>query len=150
MMFMADEVGGGSRGGECKRGLRADDAVIRRQTRAAALARTAMSDADADSRSLPAVGAHCALPSCNLNDFLPIRCRCQQLFCREHVAPDVHDCPLQRATPTSSDAPALKLQRCAAQGCNKPSLESFIANPTDTTNRSPAVCQACTQAFCAQ
>ncbi|KAI0713378.1 hypothetical protein C8Q76DRAFT_731204 [Earliella scabrosa] len=109
-----------------------------------------MSDADADSRSLPAVGAHCALPSCNLNDFLPIRCRCQQLFCREHVAPDVHDCPLQRATPTSSDAHALKLQRCAAQGCNKPSLESFIANPTDTTNRSPAVCQACTQAFCAQ
>ncbi|TFK93129.1 hypothetical protein K466DRAFT_642950 [Polyporus arcularius HHB13444] len=101
------------------------------------------------SDGLPAVGAHCSLSSCNLNDFLPIRCKCQQLFCRDHIAPDVHHCPLQQAT-QCTDAPSSKLQRCAAQGCNKPSLESFIANPTDIINRSPAVCSGCSQAYCAQ
>ncbi|KAJ2958113.1 hypothetical protein NUW54_g14554 [Trametes sanguinea] len=40
------------------------------------------------------IGAHCALPSCNLNDFLPIRCKCDKLFCRDHIAPDAHRCPL--------------------------------------------------------
>ncbi|KAI0710459.1 hypothetical protein C8T65DRAFT_829639 [Cerioporus squamosus] len=101
------------------------------------------------SEGLPSVGAHCSLPSCNLNDFLPIRCQCQQLFCRDHIAADVHHCPAQQAT-QNTDTPSSKLQRCAAQGCNKPSLESFIATPTDTTNRSPAVCSGCSQAYCAQ
>ncbi|KAI0807008.1 hypothetical protein C8Q74DRAFT_1225393 [Fomes fomentarius] len=102
------------------------------------------------SLGLPAIGAHCALSSCNLNDFLPIRCRCDQLYCTDHIPPDVHHCPLQHSTTPSTARPALNLQRCAAQGCHKPSLESFIANPSDTTNRSPAVCSGCTQAFCAQ
>lgn len=101
------------------------------------------------SAGLPSVGAHCSLPSCNLNDFLPIRCKCEQLFCRDHIAPDVHSCPAQQPAPGTETA-SFKLQRCAAQGCNKPSLESFIANSTDTTNRSPAVCIGCSQAYCAQ
>lgn len=102
------------------------------------------------SLGLPAIGAHCALPSCNLNDFLPIRCKCGQLYCTDHIPPHLHHCPLQHSTTLSTARPALNVQRCAAQDCTKPSLESFIANPSDTTNRSPAVCSGCTQAFCAQ
>ena len=60
------------------------------------------------SEGLPSVGAHCSLPSCNLNDFLPIRCLCHQLFCRDHIAPDVHSCPAQQVA-QSTDAPSVKL-----------------------------------------
>ena len=98
---------------------------------------------------LPQIGAHCSLSSCSLNDFLPIRCTCQQLFCRDHISPDIHHCPLLRAAPpTASSSP--QLLRCAAQSCNKPSLESWIAQPSDTTNRSPALCSGCKRAFCAE
>ncbi|TBU47014.1 hypothetical protein BD309DRAFT_887464 [Dichomitus squalens] len=99
--------------------------------------------------TLPQIGAHCSLPSCSLNDFLPIRCTCHQLFCKDHISPDVHHCPSLQAAPSTIGS-ALKLQRCAAQSCNKPSLESFVADPSDTTNRSPALCSGCKQAFCAE
>ena len=57
---------------------------------------------------LPQIGAHCSLSSCSLNDFLPIRCTCQQLFCRDHISPDIHHCPLLRAAPpTASSSPQL-------------------------------------------
>ncbi|KAI0654704.1 hypothetical protein C8Q70DRAFT_1024732 [Cubamyces menziesii] len=95
------------------------------------------------------IGAHCALPSCNLNDFLPIRCKCDQLFCRDHVFPDAHSCPLLAQTQTTSE-PYIKLQRCAAPSCNKPSLEAYVANAEDTLDRSPALCPGCKQAYCAQ
>ncbi|KAM5535570.1 hypothetical protein V8D89_010737 [Ganoderma adspersum] len=98
--------------------------------------------------SLPQIGARCSLPLCGLNDFLPIRCRCQHLYCRDHIPPDLHDCPIH-ASPRP-DAPALKLQRCAVPTCNKPSLESFIAESAHTANRVPAVCGGCSKAFCAE
>ncbi|KAI1788438.1 hypothetical protein LXA43DRAFT_637932 [Ganoderma leucocontextum] len=98
--------------------------------------------------SLPQIGARCSLPSCSLNDFLPIRCGCQQLYCRDHIPPDLHHCPLQASS--HPNGPALKLQRCAAQTCNKPSLESFITESAHTANRVPAVCVGCGQAFCAE
>ncbi|KAI0637330.1 hypothetical protein C8Q77DRAFT_1097060 [Trametes polyzona] len=97
------------------------------------------------------VGAHCALASCNVNDFLPIRCKCDQLFCRDHIAPDAHSCSLLAQHNQASDGPSSsKLQRCAAQSCTKPSLESYIADAQDTTSRSPALCPGCKQAFCAE
>ncbi|KAH9857729.1 hypothetical protein C2E23DRAFT_770677 [Lenzites betulinus] len=97
------------------------------------------------------IGAHCALSSCNLNDFLPIRCRCDRLYCRDHIQPDAHACPVlaeqaQPGEPTSFS----KLQRCAAQSCTKPSLEAYVAVAEDTAGRSPALCPGCSQAFCAE
>ena len=103
------------------------------------------------SGSLPSVGAHCAISSCHLNDFLPIRCKCQAVFCKDHIAADAHDCPLALATRQEpGEASSMKLLRCAAQTCNKPSLESYILNTTDTANRTPALCSGCHQAFCAE
>ena len=100
---------------------------------------------------MPAVGAHCALARCNVNDFLPIKCRCDHLFCREHIQPEEHACPLleQVHTPRAGE-PAPKLQRCAADKCTKLSLEAFIADKDQKDGRTPALCPQCQKAFCAR
>lgn len=100
---------------------------------------------------LAGIGAHCALERCNVNDFLPIKCRCERLFCREHIQPEEHACPLidTGAYTPSPGEPAQKMQRCAADKCNKLSLEAFIAEKDDKDGRTPAVCPQCQRAFCA-
>ncbi|KAH9923988.1 uncharacterized protein BXZ73DRAFT_50669 [Epithele typhae] len=102
------------------------------------------------SSGLPAVGAHCALAACNLNDFLPIRCQCAALFCAAHIAPDAHACPLLAATPRGDQSESFKLERCAAAACTKPSLESFVARSAAVEGRVPALCPGCGRAFCAE
>ena len=101
------------------------------------------------------IGAQCALSTCNVNDFLPIRCRCDGLFCQQHISPELHSCSrlssldmvVDPNIQTSTQAP---LQRCAADKCNKPSLEAFISgNSTTVEGRSPEVCRQCKLAFCA-
>jgi hypothetical protein len=98
-----------------------------------------------------AVGAHCSLERCNVNDFLPIKCHCERVFCKDHISPESHSCPLLESSFTAQPArSAQKLNRCAAEKCNKPSLEAFIANSSDTEGRTPALCPQCHQAFCAR
>ena len=100
---------------------------------------------------IPAVGAHCALERCNVNDFLPIKCRCERLFCREHIQPEEHSCPLLETVHTPKPGePAEKMQRCAAEKCTKLSLEAFIADRDDKGGRMPALCPQCHKAFCAR
>ncbi|KZT03417.1 uncharacterized protein LAESUDRAFT_368461 [Laetiporus sulphureus 93-53] len=97
--------------------------------------------------ALPFIGAHCSLLSCNLNDYLPIRCRaCDQLFCKDHIAPELHEC----LTATLPQVPlqTAKRQRCAADGCERLTLESAILDTTDTVGRTPAVCPQCSLSFC--
>ena len=96
------------------------------------------------------IGAHCALETCNVNDFLPIRCKCDRLFCKDHISPEMHVCTTLHTEdkPTASTS-VHKLQRCAADKCNKPSLEAFVADNFDTAGRTPAVCERCKQSFCA-
>ncbi|KAI0648205.1 hypothetical protein C8Q79DRAFT_954309 [Trametes meyenii] len=109
-----------------------------------------MSVSDSASGSgLVQVGAHCSLSVCNLNDFLPIRCKCDKLFCRDHIIPEAHDCPILVQQPKATGS-SPKLQRCAASSCNKPSLEAYIANAEVATQRSPALCPGCRHAFCAE
>ena len=100
---------------------------------------------------IPAIGAHCALERCNVNDFLPIKCRCELLFCREHIQPEEHSCPLLETIHTPKPGePAEKMQRCAAGKCNKLSLEAFIVEKHDKEGRTPALCPHCQKAFCAR
>ncbi|KAL4246514.1 hypothetical protein ABKN59_008643 [Abortiporus biennis] len=84
---------------------------------------------------MDSIGAHCSLSSCNLNDFLPIRCRCSNLFCRDHILPDSHQCPLlnQSIESLNSDSGFAKLEKCAF----------------DENGRVKAVCERCGGAFCA-
>ncbi|KAF6764923.1 hypothetical protein DFP72DRAFT_869596 [Ephemerocybe angulata] len=91
------------------------------------------------------VGAHCSLPSCNLNDFLPIRCKCGNVFCRDHILPDAHACSAVSTEydPTTSDGKdGEKLKRCDVESCNKPSLYAFTTEPERET------CEKCHKAFC--
>lgn len=97
------------------------------------------------------IGAHCALARCNVNDFLPLRCKCDKLFCRDHIAPDVHACTV--LVPTTPDPAGVsdekeKMQRCAAHGCAKLSLEAFVAPGQAEAGRVAALCPRCHQAFC--
>ncbi|KAJ7687555.1 hypothetical protein B0H14DRAFT_2421653, partial [Mycena olivaceomarginata] len=74
---------------------------------------------------------------------LPIFCRCQLYFCREHSPADTHGCTYTRPTEHSPvPGPSSPLQRCAADKCTKPSLESF--------GRTPATCTNCNASFCAE
>lgn len=100
---------------------------------------------------LPMIGAHCALETCNVNDFLPIRCKCDRLFCKDHISPEMHACITLHTEdkPAASSTSVHKLQRCAADKCNKPSLEAFVADNFDTAGRIPAVCERCKQSYCA-
>lgn len=100
--------------------------------------------------ALPEIGAHCTLQTCNVNDFLPIRCRCDDLFCKDHISPEAHSCPLlQTKGPVTDTDAAQRLQKCASDKCNKPSLEAFVADSSDTQGRTPALCSRCRLAFCA-
>ncbi|KAA6358135.1 MAG: hypothetical protein EZS28_046338, partial [Streblomastix strix] len=42
-------------------------------------------------------GVHCALPSCNTLDFLPIICSsCGKAFCKLHNLPHMHNCEMHQ------------------------------------------------------
>ncbi|KAI0811105.1 hypothetical protein BC629DRAFT_1672292 [Irpex lacteus] len=100
---------------------------------------------------LPAIGAHCALDTCNVNDFLPIRCRCDRLFCKDHISPETHTCPtLQNEDKSTGSAPQWKLQRCAVEKCNEPSLDAYVVDDSDTKDRPPTTCERCKRSFCAK
>jgi len=103
---------------------------------------------------VPIIGAHCSLSSCNLNDFLPIKCKCEQLFCKDHIIPEAHSCPqaVTAAVFTANEGASAKLERCALGQCKKPSLEAFLSAETraDPKGRSAALCGGCKKAFCAE
>ncbi|KAJ7273451.1 hypothetical protein B0H12DRAFT_1089438 [Mycena haematopus] len=93
------------------------------------------------------IGSQCSYPLCKEIDFLPIFCRCQLYFCREHSSADTHACTYTRPTEHAPN-PSSLLQRCAADKCLKPSLESFVSS--DAEGRTPAKCPSCDAAFCAE
>ncbi|KAH9999028.1 hypothetical protein BJV77DRAFT_978537 [Russula vinacea] len=99
---------------------------------------------------LPLIGAHCSLPSCRELDLLPIRCRCDRQFCKNHVFPDAHQCPIDPSQALRDASPALqKLQRCALASCTKPSLDAFVGDAAGEQGRASALCPRCTLAYCA-
>ncbi|KAJ7219032.1 hypothetical protein GGX14DRAFT_356387 [Mycena pura] len=94
------------------------------------------------------IGSQCSHSPCKEIDFLPIYCRCQRYFCRAHSSADAHGCTyIVRPTDLPS-VPGSSLQRCAAVGCTKPSLESFVHS--DAEGRTPAKCSDCQGSFCAE
>ncbi|KAF9036782.1 hypothetical protein BJ165DRAFT_607094 [Panaeolus papilionaceus] len=85
---------------------------------------------------LPPIGAHCTLPSCNVLDFLPITCACQQTFCSDHIQPDRHECPAIAGNSHSSRF-ADQLTRCSLSACRNPGLPD-------------GKCASCESVFCAE
>ncbi|KAJ2933957.1 hypothetical protein H1R20_g3120, partial [Candolleomyces eurysporus] len=88
------------------------------------------------------IGAHCAVASCNVRDFLPIACKCNNLYCRDHISPDLHSCTEIHEYDPSQSSGLPKLRRCDIEGCNKPSLFAFTTVPDRET------CDKCRKAFC--
>ncbi|KAK7023777.1 AN1-type zinc finger protein 1 [Favolaschia claudopus] len=98
--------------------------------------------------SMIQVGATCSQPLCKEIDFLPILCRCQLYFCREHSPADAHACSYRPPESSAVSVPSSPLQRCAVDKCNKPSLESFVSS--DAQGRISATCPECNASFCAE
>lgn len=100
---------------------------------------------------LPPIGTHCSLPSCRVLDLLPIRCRCDKQFCKDHIFPDDHQCPvdLSQAPRDASPTALPKLQRCALVSCNKPSLNAYAGDSAREEGGASALCPRCTLAYCA-
>ncbi|KAH9967931.1 hypothetical protein BC827DRAFT_1258134 [Russula dissimulans] len=99
---------------------------------------------------LPLIGAHCSLSSCRKLDLLPIRCRCDKQFCKDHIFPDAHQCPVDPSQALKDASPALqKLQRCAFATCTKPSLDAYVGDSAGEQGRAFALCPRCTLAYCA-
>ena len=90
------------------------------------------------------VGAHCTVSSCNVRDFLPIACKCNNLYCRDHISPDLHLCAAIHEYDPSQSSGLAKLRRCDFEGCNKSSLFAFTAEPERET------CEKCRKAFCVE
>jgi hypothetical protein len=94
------------------------------------------------------IGAQCSHSSCNELDFLPIVCRCNRYYCRHHITPDMHSCPVDLAAENSNHSiPFQKLQRCVVETCGNPSLNAFNAHSGAASI--PATCSQCQQSFCA-
>ncbi|KAI0303457.1 hypothetical protein B0F90DRAFT_1374667 [Multifurca ochricompacta] len=99
---------------------------------------------------LAPIGAHCSLPSCHKLDLLPILCHCDQQFCKDHIFPDTHHCPVDPSKALRDASPALQtLQRCAFASCNKPSLDAFVGDSAGNEGRTSALCQRCNLGYCA-
>ncbi|KAJ7109118.1 hypothetical protein C8R44DRAFT_276307 [Mycena epipterygia] len=94
------------------------------------------------------IGHQCSHTPCKEIDFLPILCKCELYFCRAHSAADAHGCTFNRQLESTPLPGPSILQRCAADKCTKPSLESFIAS--DAQGRTPATCPQCQASFCAE
>jgi len=102
------------------------------------------------------IGARCAHPVCDLNDFLPIRCPlCTEIFCREHASPpDKHQCFGAR-NDVVGDGEGAKMTRCEIEGCKKITLgfeSSGTGGSSVTTTAREAAggrCPGCGGAFCA-
>lgn len=99
---------------------------------------------------LPVIGSHCSLATCRDLDLLPIKCRCDKVFCRYHISPESHECPVDPAEHRESVGASFeKLERCAAENCNKPSLDAFVGGASNES-KSSAGCPHCQKAFCAR
>ncbi|KAI0714475.1 hypothetical protein C8Q72DRAFT_868744 [Fomitopsis betulina] len=101
------------------------------------------------SHAIPTIGAHCSLTSCNLNDFLPIRCACDQVFCRDHAPPDKHSCPVIADRIALGEERATEArEKCAKADCHRPSLESAVREG-EAQERTSTRCPGCGACFCA-
>jgi len=84
---------------------------------------------------LPAIGQHCSEPNCKQLDFLPFKCKCEQIFCVEHFTNHTLECP-------------------AICHPNQPNLEGtkaeYVCAHPSCTNKSyvPLLCQKCDKHFC--
>jgi AN1-like Zinc finger len=90
------------------------------------------------------VGQQCSIETCSLQDFLPFKCQCDQVFCRDHIFPETHLCTAIRPVLTNAEVAATgsKVKKCDVEGCNKPTLYAFSNTPDRES------CENCKRSYC--
>lgn len=84
---------------------------------------------------LPSFDKHCSHKDCKQLDFLPLQCKCKQLFCSEHFAPHREECCETAANITDCKSKIESLFKCSVDGCKNTSLVALI-------------CEKCQKHFC--
>lgn len=81
------------------------------------------------------VGEQCSFPSCQRLDFLPLQCKgCGKIFCKEHNATEIHQCPEKEEKKKVSVSGPTSFP-CGIEGCKEATLV-------------PLYCDACERSVC--
>lgn len=72
---------------------------------------------------LEQIGDHCGLAACRDLDFLPIQCpSCTIIYCRFHISPDAHTCPVDPAPHHVAPIDLPHIERCSINICGTLSI----------------------------
>ncbi|MCL4130297.1 UNVERIFIED_CONTAM: hypothetical protein GTU68_036339, partial [Idotea baltica] len=86
---------------------------------------------------LPEIGKNCGVETCQMLDFLPIKCEfCLQFFCKNHNLTDLHNCPkkpIKQIKEKETSLPTKYL--CSHADCKNGEL-------------TPVICSHCSKQFC--
>lgn len=84
---------------------------------------------------LPSLDKRCSHKDCKQLDFLPLECKCKQLFCSKHFALHADECPLKEDVVSDGKNKIEELYKCSEVGCKNTSLVALI-------------CEKCKKHFC--
>lgn len=84
---------------------------------------------------LPSLDKHCSHKDCQQLDFLPLECKCKQLFCAKHFTLHAQVCPLKNDVVTEEKKKIADVYKCSEPGCGSTSLVALI-------------CENCKKHFC--
>lgn len=83
----------------------------------------------------PEVGRHCDHPNCRQLEFLPLRCKCNKVFCSDHFKSHVEICELTISNVVSDLKEIRDSYECSFDGCK-------------TTSIVPLICEKCQKHYC--
>lgn len=85
---------------------------------------------------LPSVGQQCEDPTCKQLDFLPLKCKCNKVFCSEHYAIHIQECATMKEHFKVANLDKKSgMWICSHPDCKEKSLV-------------PLICEKCHQHFC--
>lgn len=84
---------------------------------------------------LPTLDKRCSHKDCKQLDFLPLECKCKQLFCSKHFTQHSGECPIKENVVTEEKRRIEDVYRCSQEGCGNTSLV-------------PIICGNCKKNFC--
>lgn len=84
---------------------------------------------------LPNVGKFCTNPDCKQLDFLPILCKCGQIFCKDHFRAHTNSCQPSKQLTENELKKIDNILICSQNGCSERSIV-------------PLICERCHKHFC--
>lgn len=84
---------------------------------------------------LPSLDKRCSYKDCQQLDFLPLECKCKQLFCAKHFTLHAEECPMKEDVTVEVKKRIEDVYTCNESGCGNTSLV-------------PIICDKCNKHFC--